>query len=83
MRCSIVLTLVLLLAWQPMSSGSVYACSTPVFRYALERWPADIYVVTIYQRGPLTPREQSVVDWLQTGFASSCPSGRFAALILQ
>jgi hypothetical protein len=34
------------------------ACNVPVFRYALEHWPADRYAVTAYHRGPLTPQEQ-------------------------
>jgi hypothetical protein len=37
------------------------ACNVPVFRYALEHWPADRYAVTVYHRGPLTPQEQG---WL-------------------
>ncbi|MHC4582364.1 MAG: hypothetical protein ACYS14_12985, partial [Planctomycetota bacterium] len=31
----------------------VYACSTPVFRYALERWPADFYDGVLVHRGPI------------------------------
>ncbi|MBM3858516.1 MAG: hypothetical protein FJ395_02570 [Verrucomicrobia bacterium] len=38
------------------------ACSVPVFRYALERWPADIYRMTIFHRGPLSPEQRAVVD---------------------
>ena len=29
------------------------ACSTPVFRYALERWPADFYDGALVHRGPI------------------------------
>src|SRR5579872_930388 len=29
------------------------ACNVPVFRYALERWAAEPYQVTLYHRGPL------------------------------
>ena len=32
---------------------SVYACSTPVFRYAMERWPADCYDGVLIHKGPL------------------------------
>ena len=31
----------------------VYACSTPVFRYALERWPADFYDGVLVHRGEI------------------------------
>ena len=30
------------------------ACDVPVFRYALERWEADAYLVWVFHRGPLT-----------------------------
>ena len=30
-----------------------FACNVPVFRYALERWPADPYQVFVYYREPL------------------------------
>ncbi|MHC4203159.1 MAG: hypothetical protein ACYSTT_00795 [Planctomycetota bacterium] len=32
---------------------SIYACSTPVFRYAMERWPADYYDGVLIHKGPL------------------------------
>jgi hypothetical protein len=34
-------------------SQTAYACSTPVFRYALERWPADYYEAVLIHRGPI------------------------------
>ena len=34
-------------------AAHVYACSVPVFRYALEEWNADPYVVEVVHRGPL------------------------------
>lgn len=33
--------------------NGVLACSVPVFRYALERWPANGFEVTLYCRGSL------------------------------
>ncbi len=44
------LRLIGLLALLP---GQVYACSTPVFRYALERWPADFYDGVLVHRGEI------------------------------
>jgi hypothetical protein len=40
------------------------ACNVPVFRYALERWPADPYEVVVIHRGPLAPDACAVVDAL-------------------
>lgn len=41
------------------------ACSVPVFRYALERWPVDDYDVFVFHRDGLTPEQQAVVDSLE------------------
>ncbi|MCP4377175.1 MAG: hypothetical protein GY794_13495 [bacterium] len=43
---------------------SVRACQTPVFRYALERWPGDYYPLLIYHDKPLTTDQQAIVNWL-------------------
>lgn len=40
-------------------------CSVPVFRYALDRWPADPYDVVVFHRGPLAPADRAVVKWLK------------------
>jgi len=40
------------------------ACNVPVFRYALERWPADRYLVILCQRGPLAAEDQALADTL-------------------
>ena len=36
------------------AASTVWACSIPVFRYALERWQPDNYEVSIFQSGSLT-----------------------------
>jgi hypothetical protein len=41
------------------------ACSVPVFRYALENWRADPYVVTVFHRGRLTEEQQELLSVLQ------------------
>ena len=41
------------------------ACSVPVFRYALERWPADHYELVVFHRGPLERPEQALVARLE------------------
>lgn len=43
-----------------LSVASASACSVPVFRYALEKWPADVYQATVFHRGPLTAAQQAL-----------------------
>jgi len=40
------------------------ACSTPVFRYALERWTPDPYVLVGFTDGPLTDAHKNALDQL-------------------
>ncbi|MBL4884332.1 MAG: hypothetical protein JKY95_07335 [Planctomycetaceae bacterium] len=40
----------------------VWACSVPVFRYALERWPNDIYEVIVFHKGKLTDEQRKIAD---------------------
>ena len=37
------------------------ACSVPVFRYALERWKASPFEVTVFSKGPLSEAERETV----------------------
>ncbi len=37
------------------------ACQVPVFRYALERWPADSYGLAVFHNGPLSEEQQEIV----------------------
>jgi len=46
---------------------SAWACSIPVYQYALERWPADCYGVYVFHRGPLTSKDRAAVDLLENG----------------
>lgn len=57
-RLSLVLPVCLSLLFSVASS---LACSVPVFRYALEKWPADAYQATVFHRGPLTAAQQALV----------------------
>ena len=59
-------TFLLTFACSVLASGSTaHACSVPVFRYALENWRADPYVVSVFHRGPLTPEQQEWLSVLQ------------------
>jgi len=44
---------------------SAVACSVPVFRYALERWPVSPYIALIIADAPLTADEQLAMDQLE------------------
>ena len=50
------------LAWLVVVAPIVLACSVPVFRYALERWPPDAYEVLILHDGPLAERDQELLE---------------------
>jgi hypothetical protein len=41
------------------------ACDTPVYRFALENWPADSYRATVVHRGALPSAAQPLIESLQ------------------
>jgi hypothetical protein len=41
--------------------ASARACSIPVFRYALERWPSAPYDVVVFHRGPLAESDRALL----------------------
>ena len=40
----------------------VWACSVPVFRYALELWPPDDYEVVLFSNGPLNAEQKKLLE---------------------
>jgi hypothetical protein len=44
-----------------LSASASWACSVPVFRYALEHWPADPFQLLVVHQGPLTPEQQQLL----------------------
>ena len=56
----VLLTLVLLGVVQP-----AFGCSIPVFRYALERWPASKYEFIVVRKGPLSTSDQAIYQKFQ------------------
>ncbi|MHC4505598.1 MAG: hypothetical protein ACYTFI_20010, partial [Planctomycetota bacterium] len=60
-------TLVLsgLVAGLIVAASTAEACSIPVFRYALERWPSDLYEAIVLHREPLTAEHKAVVKTLE------------------
>lgn len=53
-----------------LSAVSLWACSVPVFRYALEKWPPDTYQALVFHRGPLTAAQETLTrDLTRDGLA--------------
>jgi len=53
----------------------VVACSVPVFRYALERWPAEPYAVLVFHRGPLSEAGAAAVKRFEEETAANTYGG--------
>ncbi|MFC1551005.1 hypothetical protein ACFL6P_00430 [Candidatus Latescibacterota bacterium] len=58
-------------------SITVTACNVPVYRFALERWPADNYEVIVYHRGELTPGERSAIEILYSSSVRTIPYSNY------
>ena len=56
---------VFLTAWLAVFAARARACDVPVFRYALECWPASPYEVVVLHRGSLLAAEQEIVERLR------------------
>ena len=73
-------TLCLLLSLWLGVGPPALACSVPVFRYALERWPVDAYRVVVFHRGKLAEADQAIVDRLTK--AGTLKDGPRRAIVL-
>ncbi|MFH1881483.1 MAG: hypothetical protein ABIL62_02070 [Planctomycetota bacterium] len=58
-------TIITLMVFFVLVPVSAFACSIPVFRYAMERWPADYYEAVLIHRGPLTEDEKQLLNELR------------------
>ena len=61
-----------------VSIYSLYACSTPVYRYALERWPPDYYRATIFHKGALSDDQSALLDAFRKRVDSESPTVNLA-----
>jgi hypothetical protein len=52
-----------------------WACNVPVFRYALERWPADPYLMLVFHEGPMTEKQAKIVKQLEEGIVGDYADG--------
>ena len=50
-----------MLALWMVGTGTVLACSVPVFRYALERWQSDNYAVVVFHKGALSDENRKLL----------------------
>ncbi len=58
-------TIIILITFFILPPWSVFACSVPVFRYALERWPADYYEAVLFYRGQLNEDQKQLLNELR------------------
>ena len=58
------------------------ACDVPVYRYALERWPASLYEVRILHEGLLSKKQQEVVEWIDQYSSEHRPESNFQIRLL-
>ncbi len=58
---------------------TAWTCQVPVFRYALERWPADRYEVIVLHSGPLNALEKSRFDKLSAASVDAAMMTNIAA----
>ena len=64
----------MVVALMVMATASLaWACSVPVFRYALEHWRPDAYVAFVFHSGALTTEQQAAVDVMQPRGADGAP----------
>jgi hypothetical protein len=68
--------LIYLICFVSLSCFKAEGCSVPVFRYALERWPADPYLITIFHKGKLNEEQKKVITYYQKFY------DRYEAVIL-
>ena len=52
---------------------TAHACQIPVYRYALERWQADPFQITVLQRGDLNTDQKQAFDLLSPKDAKQAP----------
>jgi hypothetical protein len=55
----------LLLVVAAFGGSESLGCSVPVFRYALERWPADHYIAEVEYSSELSPEAKSAAELLE------------------
>lgn len=57
------------------------ACNVPVFRYALERWPAEPYELVVFHRGELPDAQQALLQRLRGADGRELPTSVTATAV--
>ena len=65
-------------AFAVIGSAAAFACQVPVFRYALERWDADRYRITVLHDGPLNETQSAALAQFKQ--ASESGQGKAASV---
>jgi len=58
-----------------VAAGAGWACSVPVYRYALERWRVDPYEIHVFYRGDLAEGHKQALKRLQDASVEERPDG--------
>ncbi len=58
------------------------ACNVPVFRYALERWPADVFEAVVFHRGSLNDDDQAAVRQLDAASVANEGDSNFVVKVV-
>jgi hypothetical protein len=67
----------LLLIFLSGSFNVTYACDVPVYRYALERWPAERYEAVVFHKGALSEKQRQVIEQLERFSAGVIPYANY------
>ncbi|MFT5129138.1 MAG: hypothetical protein ACI8W8_002759 [Rhodothermales bacterium] len=59
-----------------LAATSALACNVPVFRYALERWPSDSYLMLVFHDGPMTETQAKMVKQLKESTVGDYAEGK-------
>jgi hypothetical protein len=62
--------LLIALACLALQAGPANACSQAVFDYALTKWQAEPYILTLFHSGKLQPGQQAVIDEVRQAISS-------------
>ncbi|MAI34249.1 MAG: hypothetical protein L7W43_01520 [Rubripirellula sp.] len=66
-----------------LAASVALACNVPVFRYALERWPADPYELVVLHEGKLSAEEVTLVDTLRQADLRSATPANFNVRMIE
>lgn len=58
--------ILLIMFFQYICLTPVLSCTTPIFRYALERWPAYLYTVEVVHSGNLNDAQKRALNYLKS-----------------